>query len=95
MTYIKNDANGYGRIVRSDNKIQRIIEDKDCNEEQKKIKEINTGILAVDTKHLKKWLGRLQNKNAQKEYYLTDIVIFAVEDYITVSSPEEDEEVSI
>ena len=95
MTHIKNDANGYGRILRKDNKIQGIIEDKDCNEEQKKIKEINTGILAADTKYLKQWLSRLTNENAQKEYYLTDIVKFAVEDNITVSSHEVEEEVSI
>ncbi len=95
MTHIKNDANGYGRILREDNKIQGIIEDKDCNKEQKKIKEINTGILAADTKYLKQWLGQLTNENAQKEYYLTDIVKFAVEDNITVSSHEVEEEVSI
>ena len=95
MTHIKNDANGYGRILREDNKIQGIIEDKDCNKEQKKIKEINTGILAADTKYLKQWLSRLTNENAQKEYYLTDIVKFAVEDNITVSSHEVEEEVSI
>ena len=95
MTHIKNDVNGYGRILREDNKIQGIIEDKDCNKEQKKIKEINTGILAADTKYLKQWLNRLSNENAQKEYYLTDIVKFAVEDNITVSSHEVEEEVSI
>ena len=95
MTHIKNDVNGYGRILREDNKIQGIIEDKDCNKEQKKIKEINTGILAANTKYLKQWLGRLKNENAQKEYYLTDIVKFAVEDNITVSSHEVEEEVSI
>ena len=95
MTHIKNDANGYGRILREDKKIQGIIEDKDCNKEQKKIKEINTGILAADTKYLKQWLYRLSNENAQKEYYLTDIVKFAVEDNITVSSHEVEEEVSI
>ena len=95
MTHIKNDANGYGRILREDNKIQGIIEDKDCNKEQKKIKEINTGILAADTKYLKQWLSRLTNENAQKEYYLTDIVKFAVEDNITVSSHEVEEEISI
>ena len=95
MTHIKNDANGYGRIIREDYEIQGIIEDKDCNEEQKKIKEINTGILAADTKYLKQWLSRLTNENAQKEYYLTDIVKFAVEDNITVSSHEVEEEVSI
>jgi bifunctional UDP-N-acetylglucosamine pyrophosphorylase/glucosamine-1-phosphate N-acetyltransferase len=95
MTHIKNDANGYGRILREDNKIQGIIEDKDCNKEQKKIKEINTGILAADTKYLKLWLNRLSNENAQKEYYLTDIVKFAVDDNIKVSSHEVDEEISI
>ena len=95
MTHIKNDASGYGRILREDNKIQGIIEDKDCNEQQKKIKEINTGILAANTKYLKNWLKRLTNENAQKEYYLTDIVKFAVEDNITVSSHEVEEEVSI
>ena len=95
MVHIKNDANGYGRIIREDYEIQGIIEDKDCNEEQKKIKEINTGILAADTKYLKQWLSRLTNENAQKEYYLTDIVKFAVEDNITVSSHEAKEEVSI
>ena len=95
MVHIKNDANGYGRIIREDYEIQGIIEDKDCNEEQKKIKEINTGILAADTKYLKQWLSRLTNENAQKEYYLTDIVKFAVEDNITVSSHEVEEEVSI
>ena len=95
MTHIKNDANGYGRIIREDYEIKGIIEDKDCNEEQKKIKEINTGILAADTKYLKQWLSRLTNENAQKEYYLTDIVKFAVEDNITVSSHEVEEEVSI
>ena len=95
MTYIKNDASGYGRILREDNKIQGIIEDKDCNEQQKKIKEINTGILAADTKYLKQWLSRLTKENAQKEYYLTDIVKFAVEDNITVSSHGVEEEVSI
>ena len=95
MTHIKNGANSYGRIIREDYEIQGIIEDKDCNEEQKKIKEINTGILAADTKYLKQWLSRLTNENAQKEYYLTDIVKFAVEDNITVSSHEAKEEVSI
>ena len=95
MTHIKNDASGYGRILREDNKIQGIIEDKDCNEQQKKIKEINTGVLAADTKYLKQWLSRLTKENAQKEYYLTDIVKFAVEDNITVSSHRVEEEVSI
>ena len=95
MTHIKNDAKGYGRILREEEKIQGIIEEKDCREEQKKIKEINTGILAADTKYLKQWLSRLTKENAQKEYYLTDIVKFAVEDNITVSSHGVEEEVSI
>tara|TARA_B100001093_G_scaffold477447_1_gene504709 strand:- start:1586 stop:2938 length:1353 start_codon:yes stop_codon:yes gene_type:complete len=95
MTHIKNDAKGYGRILREEEKIQGIIEEKDCREEQKKIKEINTGILAANTKYLKNWLKRLTKENAQKEYYLTDIVKFAVDDNIKVSSHEVDEEISI
>lgn len=95
MTHIKVDAQGYGRIIKKDNNIKGIIEEKDCSEEQKKIKEINTGILAADTKYLKKWLKRLTNENAQKEYYLTDIVKFAVEDNITVSSHRVENEITI
>ena len=75
---------GYGRVVRSDKhngeKVSAIVEQKDANEAQKLIKEVYSGIMAVPAKLLKGWLARLDNKNAQNEYYLTDIVKFAVAD---------------
>ena len=68
------DANGYGRIVREQGQIQAIVEHKDASEEQRQIKEINTGIYAVSNAKLHQWLPRLSNDNAQGEYYLTDII---------------------
>lgn len=73
------DPEGFGRIIRSDvGTIMAIIEHKDASPSQRKIKEINTGILTTTAKHLKAWLPSLKNKNKQKEYYLTDIVALAV-----------------
>ena len=73
------DPEGFGRIIRSDvGTIMAIVEHKDASPSQRKIKEINTGILTTTAKHLKTWLPLLKNKNKQKEYYLTDIVALAV-----------------
>ncbi len=75
-----DDPTGFGRIVRSEGgNIVSIVEHKDATKQQLKIKEINTGILTTTVQHLKEWLPRLKNKNAQKEYYLTDIFAMAVE----------------
>ena len=66
---------GFGRIVRdSSNSVLRIVEEKDASEEERKIKEINTGLFLVDNKLLKKALLEIKNNNAKGEYYLTDIV---------------------
>ena len=65
---------GYGRIVREDNKITRIIEEKDANDKTKKIQEINTGIICVKESVLRKYIGRVKNNNKQKEFYLTDLI---------------------
>jgi UDP-N-acetylglucosamine diphosphorylase/glucosamine-1-phosphate N-acetyltransferase len=66
---------GYGRIVYNENsEFTEIVEEKDCNEEQKTIKTINTGIYSVNSNLLKKYIPMIENKNSQKEYYLTDIV---------------------
>ena len=74
------DPSGYGRIVRNDaGQVVRIVEEKDSNAEERRICEINTGIMAMPTARLGEWLGRLSNNNAQKEYYLTDVVSMAVE----------------
>jgi bifunctional UDP-N-acetylglucosamine pyrophosphorylase / glucosamine-1-phosphate N-acetyltransferase len=75
---------GYGRVVRRNDSVQAIVEQKDANDAQKAIKEVYSGIMAVPAKLLKGWLSRLDNKNAQGEYYLTDIVKFAVADGLTV-----------
>jgi bifunctional UDP-N-acetylglucosamine pyrophosphorylase/glucosamine-1-phosphate N-acetyltransferase len=82
------DPSGYGRIVRAgqgeDAPVQRIVEQKDASAEQLLIGEIYSGIMAVPTRLLKVWLAKLDNHNAQKEYYLTDIVKFAVADGVAV-----------
>ena len=95
LTYKKEDPKGYGRIVRKDGRIQKIVEEKDCDVSQKNIKEINTGIMCAPNYLLNNWLGRLTNHNAQKEYYLTDIVGLSIEDNIEVLSESADNEVSI
>jgi len=72
---------GYGRLVRNaQSQVQAIVEEKDATPEQRQIQEIYSGIMAVPTRLLRGWLARLDNHNAQKEYYLTDVVKFAVAD---------------
>ena len=86
VTFTLADSTGYGRIVRQDNKIQAIVEHKDASEEQRQIKEINTGIYCVSNAKLHEWLPKLDNNNAQGEYYLTDIVAMALADGLEISS---------
>ena len=74
---------GFGRIIRDhDRKVVRIVEEKDANEEEKSIHEINPGIYLIPAIFLEKWLPNLTAHNAQKEYYLTDIIRFAAEENI-------------
>ncbi len=87
---------GLGRIIRDAYmQVQAIIEEKDASELQKQITEINTGIYCIPTNLLQKWLPQLTNCNAQKEYYLTEVVHLANQARIpiTVSSPEKIEEI--
>jgi len=77
---------GYGRIIRNNNTIQAIVEQKDASAEQLKICEVNTGIMAVQTKLLKKYLAGLNANNAQGELYLTDIIKSGVNDGKTIAS---------
>ncbi|MEM9621244.1 MAG: bifunctional UDP-N-acetylglucosamine diphosphorylase/glucosamine-1-phosphate N-acetyltransferase GlmU [Pseudomonadota bacterium] len=84
-----------GRIVRNEaGEIQRIVEFKDADQQERSITEINSGILAVPGAHLQEWLGRLKPNNKQGEYYLTDIIAMAVADGVAVEgvmahTPEE------
>ncbi|MBL8413587.1 MAG: bifunctional UDP-N-acetylglucosamine diphosphorylase/glucosamine-1-phosphate N-acetyltransferase GlmU [Propionivibrio sp.] len=79
LTVELSDPGGYGRIVRNDaGQVIRIVEQKDSTPEERRIREINTGIMAMPSTRLGEWLARLSNNNAQKEYYLTDIVGMAV-----------------
>ena len=78
------DPSGYGRIVRQGHAVQAIVEQKDATEAQRQIQEVYSGIMAVPAKLLKAWLARLDNKNAQGEYYLTDVVKMAVADGVPV-----------
>ena len=96
LSFNKEDPTGYGRIIRdAKNSVTAIIEHKDATEAQRKINEINTGIMAMPAKALKHWLAGLSNNNAQKEYYLTDIVALAVQDKIGVTAEIADDEWSI
>ena len=86
LTVMLDNPAGYGRIVRNARgAIQKIVEQKDATKAQLKIREGNSGIMAVPAKLLRKWLGKLGNANAQGEYYLTDIIAMAVKDKIKVT----------
>ena len=93
LTQQMSNPTGYGRIVRNqDGGIQSIVEEKDASPEIRAITEINTGLMALPTAHLKRWLRALTPNNAQGEYYLTDIIEMAVNEGVPVcaASPEFD-----
>ncbi|WP_225639301.1 bifunctional UDP-N-acetylglucosamine diphosphorylase/glucosamine-1-phosphate N-acetyltransferase GlmU [Candidatus Profftia sp. (ex Adelges kitamiensis)] len=74
------DPTGYGRILRKNNRVIKIIEHKDATAEQHKINEVNTGILVANSRELKRWLSKLNKNNVQGEYYITDIISLAHEE---------------
>lgn len=87
LTDVVDNPKGYGRIVRdSEERIIRIVEEKDASDAERHIREINTGIMLLPNKYLGGWLERLSNGNAQGEYYLTDVISMAVGDGIEVCS---------
>jgi bifunctional UDP-N-acetylglucosamine pyrophosphorylase/glucosamine-1-phosphate N-acetyltransferase len=96
LTVMLDKPKGYGRIVRSEHgSVTKIIEEKDATELEKQIREVNTGIMAVQGAQLKRWLSQLKNHNAQGEYYLTDIIEMAVAEQVSIvtSQPETEDEV--
>ena len=86
LTVELDDPRGYGRIIRSRGAVKRIVEEKDASKAERAVREINTGIMVLPTARLKKWLAGLKNNNAQKEYYLTDVVAAAVTDKVSIAS---------
>lgn len=74
LTSIVDNPKGYGRIIREGNTVGRIVEDKDCSQEELKVNEINAGMYAFDIEDLLASLDKLTNNNAQGEYYLTDVI---------------------
>ncbi|MCE5182284.1 MAG: bifunctional UDP-N-acetylglucosamine diphosphorylase/glucosamine-1-phosphate N-acetyltransferase GlmU [Betaproteobacteria bacterium] len=87
LTVTLPDPTGYGRIVRDmQGKVTAIVEHKDASEAQRTITEVNTGIMALPTRELKRWLATLRNDNAQGEYYLTDVIALAVKEGKAVST---------
>lgn len=86
LTVHLDNPTGYGRIVREAGNIVAIVEQKDANQEQLLINEVNTGIMAVPAKKLMEWLPKLSAENAQGEYYLTDIIAMAVGDGMAVTA---------
>jgi len=90
------DSSGYGRIVRNNHlQVQAIVEEKDASQEQKLIKEVNTGIMAVKGNYLKSWLANLSSNNAQGEFYLTDIIAMCVESGFEVHTTKPNFEIEV
>ena len=95
LTVDLDDPTGYGRIVRGPaaggggrGAVQRIVEHKDADAPTRAIREVNTGIMVVPTPMLRRWLGALSNDNAQREYYLTDVVAMAVAEGVAVATAQ-------
>jgi bifunctional UDP-N-acetylglucosamine pyrophosphorylase/glucosamine-1-phosphate N-acetyltransferase len=85
LTALVDDATGYGRVLRnSDGAVTRIVEHKDATETERRVNEINTGLIAFDAGPLRRYLGSLKNQNAQREYYLTDVIAMAFKDKVEV-----------
>ncbi|RYZ12681.1 MAG: UDP-N-acetylglucosamine diphosphorylase/glucosamine-1-phosphate N-acetyltransferase [Comamonadaceae bacterium] len=105
LTVAMDDPTGYGRIVRGDasaaagpaatGAVQAIVEEKDASAEQRSIREIYSGVMAAPAALLRGWLARLDDRNAQAEFYLTDVVRFAVADGVDVAAHRIDDAVEV
>ena len=85
MTVTLDDPRGYGRIVRdAAGNVLRIVEEKDADEHERAIREINTGIMLLGVARLRHWLAALRPENAQGEYYLTDVIAMAVHEGVAI-----------
>ena len=87
-----NNPNGYGRVVIENNEVKKIVEQKDATPNELKINSVNAGVYTFKKEVLEKYIPLLKNENAQKEYYLTDIIEMAVRDNLKIKAIEVDEE---
>ena len=81
-----DDPTGYGRVVREGGLVARIVEERDATPAERAIREVNTWIVVLPTKHLARWLSSLRDDNAQREYYLTDVIALAVKEGVRVQA---------
>ena len=86
-----NNPDGYGRVVIENGDVKKIVEQKDCTEEELKIPYVNAGVYLFKKEVLEKYLPKISNNNAQNEYYLTDIIEMAVNDGLKVAAIEVNE----
>jgi bifunctional UDP-N-acetylglucosamine pyrophosphorylase/glucosamine-1-phosphate N-acetyltransferase len=92
MTAEVDDPAGYGRVLRNPaGGVERIVEEKDASSAERAVREINAGFMALGARRLRDWLAKIGNRNAQKEYYLTDIVALAVHDGVPVVAVKVDD----
>jgi len=95
LSVVLADPTGYGRVMRDNaGNVVRIVEQKDATAKERAINEINTGLMSMPARSLRKWLAALRNDNSQGEYYLTDIILMAVRDgmrIVPVIAPTEPE----
>jgi bifunctional UDP-N-acetylglucosamine pyrophosphorylase/glucosamine-1-phosphate N-acetyltransferase len=80
LTVHLDDPSGMGRIIRQGEQVKAIVEHKDATEQQRQINEINTGMMIMAGKDLKRWLGNLNSDNSQGEFYLTDVIEMAAQE---------------
>ena len=95
LTVDLEDPTGYGRIIRQGGNVVGNVEEKDATEEQRAIRETNTGVMIAPGGKLKEWLAALSNDNAQGEYYLTDIVGLAASDGAIVNGVKADNQTEV
>ena len=95
LTVDMPDPYNYGRILRQDSRVLEIVEEKDASDQQRSIKEINSGVMVADAAKLVSWLNQLTDDNAQKEFLLTDIVRYANNEGSIVKAYKTDDPVEV
>jgi bifunctional UDP-N-acetylglucosamine pyrophosphorylase/glucosamine-1-phosphate N-acetyltransferase len=85
LTVNAGNPEGYGRVLRNaQGRVQGIVEEQDATPKQRRVRECNTGVITLPVNRLTGWLARLNNRNAQGEFYLTDVIALAVRDRVAV-----------